>query len=162
FLEQNGVGNVPRVVAYDPQTDAVLLTWIDGTPIDQVRESDLASADNFLTAVHCLRDVGQAQALPYASGSCLSGAEIERQIRKRLRVLSERCGTDEELTAFIKGSFVPLFERVLSRAQDRYRAAGLDFAKPVARRQQSLVPGDFGFHNALRRTDGSLVFLDFD
>src|SRR5262245_5389509 len=28
FLEQNGVGNVPRVVAYDPQTDAVLLTWI--------------------------------------------------------------------------------------------------------------------------------------
>ena len=36
----------------------------------------------------------------------------------------------------------------------------MDWELPIAER--TLNPSDFGFHNALRRVDGNLVFLDFE
>ena len=41
-------------------------------------------------------------------------------------------------------------------------AASLDFAAELPQEWQSLVPSDFGFHNSLRRGDGSLAFVDFE
>ena len=42
------------------------------------------------------------------------------------------------------------------------QAAGLDFAAELPQEWRSLVPSDFGFHNSLRRRDGSLAFIDFE
>src|ERR1700680_1391707 len=41
-------------------------------------------------------------------------------------------------------------------------AAGLAFDAELPQEWRSLVPSDFGFHNSLRRPDGSLAFLDFE
>ena len=41
-------------------------------------------------------------------------------------------------------------------------AAGIAWDVPLAFAQRTLSPSDFGFHNALRRPDGSVVFLDFE
>jgi len=41
-------------------------------------------------------------------------------------------------------------------------AAGLDFDVELAQEWRSLVPSDFGFHNCLRRSDATLVFVDFE
>ena len=41
-------------------------------------------------------------------------------------------------------------------------AAGLEFTTDVPQECRSLVPADFGFHNSLRRPDGSLAFVDFE
>ena len=41
-------------------------------------------------------------------------------------------------------------------------ANGLDFDTVLPQEQRSLVPSDFGFHNALRRPDGTLAFFDFE
>ncbi len=43
-----------------------------------------------------------------------------------------------------------------------YAAAGLSLGQPVDAAAQTLCPSDFGFHNALRRPSGQLVFIDFD
>ena len=42
------------------------------------------------------------------------------------------------------------------------QAAGLDFAAELPQEWRSLVPSDFGFHNSLRRADGTLAFVDFE
>jgi hypothetical protein len=39
---------------------------------------------------------------------------------------------------------------------------GLDFGAELPQEWRSLVPSDFGFHNSLRRSDGSLAFVDFE
>ena len=39
---------------------------------------------------------------------------------------------------------------------------GLAFDADLPQEWRSLVPSDFGFHNSLRRRDGSLAFLDFE
>jgi hypothetical protein len=43
-----------------------------------------------------------------------------------------------------------------------YAKHQLPFDTPVEERWRSLCPPDFGFHNALRRASGELVFIDFD
>ena len=40
--------------------------------------------------------------------------------------------------------------------------AGFAFDAELPQEWRSLVPSDFGFHNSLRRPDGSLAFLDFE
>ncbi len=50
----------------------------------------------------------------------------------------------------------------LAAAMDQYAAAGMDFDVDIGSSQRLLSPSDFGFHNALRRTQGRIVFVDFE
>ena len=49
-----------------------------------------------------------------------------------------------------------------AQAQRRAGAAGLAFDAELQQEWRSLVPSDFGFHNSLRKPDGSLAFVDFE
>ena len=162
LMARNGVMNVPRVAAVDAETRSALLTWVDGSPVKTVNETDISAANEFLTALHALRHAPEAQDLPLAAEACLSGVEIERQIGARYARLAEQCADEHDLITFLDASFSPLFEHTLARAKAQMTTAGLDFAAPLPRALQSLVPADFGFHNSLRRPDGTLAFLDFD
>ena len=63
---------------------------------------------------------------------------------------------------FLDATFEPLLQQVASTAEARMAAAGLDFQAMLPQEKRSLVPSDFGFHNSLRRADGTLVFVDFE
>jgi len=162
LMERHHIHAVPRAIGIDRERGFLLLTWIDGSPVDVVNEEDVEVADRFLTAVHALRYEREAERLPLAAEACLSGAEIERQIRARLLRLDERRRSEAELVAFLDGSFVPLLDRVLVGVQSRMSAAGLAYDAPLPHNRRSLIPADFGFHNSLRRPDGGLAFLDFE
>ena len=43
-----------------------------------------------------------------------------------------------------------------------YKVANMDFHVAISWPERTLSPSDFGFHNARRRGDSSLVFLDFE
>src|SRR4029079_19310698 len=102
-----------------------------------------------------------AKEQPSAAEACLSGAEIERQIWARLLRLQGLRGEDD-LARFIKDAFVPALEREANKAKSKTKTAGLDFAADLPPEWRRLVPSDFGFHNSLRRKDGSLAFVDFE
>ena len=51
---------------------------------------------------------------------------------------------------------------MLSKAKARLSSAGLSFATELPVDQRTLVPSDFGFHNALRDSQGDLTFIDFE
>jgi transketolase len=160
-MASHGITNVPRVVAVDAGRRSALLTWIDGEPATAVTQTDIEAAAGFLDALHALRHSPEAASLPLAAEACLSGAEIERQIRRRYARLAALDG-ERGLAPFLQSSFAPLLDRALAYAKTRMPAAGLDFAAPLPRVRQSPVPADFGFHNALRRPDGTLGFVDFE
>jgi hypothetical protein len=150
---------VPRVKAVDRRRGCVLLGWIDGVPVDDVGDADVDAGVAFLSAVHALRNRDDAAEQPAATEACLSGAEILRQIEARLARL--RGTGDAELVDFLDRDVVPAFAR--SRADARAAVASrLDFAADIPHQWQSLVPSDFGYHNCLRRPDGSLAFVDFE
>jgi hypothetical protein len=160
LMQRAHLYNVPRVVGVDHDRDYALLTWIDGAPIVDPTDTDIDAAVAFLAAIHRLRHAAGAAGLGLAAEACLAGAEIERQIETRLVAL--RRLQEPELLAFLDDAFVPAYRQALDRAKCEMRAAGVDFAGELPQERRSLVPSDFGFHNSLRRPDGSLAFVDFE
>lgn len=161
-MEQQGFECVPKVVAADRNRGFAVLSWIDGTPVGTVRDRDIDQACEFLARVHALRKLPTLAHGRLASEACLSGAEIERQVAGRLSELAILTAEEPDLRAFLDCSFAPSWERLVAHSKQSMQAAGLDFTALLPEERRSLVPSDFGFHNAIRRPDGSLAFIDFE
>lgn len=161
LMERARIERVPRVVGVDRHNGYALLSWIEGAPVGEVGDADIDAAIDFLAAVHAMRHGSEATKLPMAAEACLSGVEIERQIRSRL-VFLQRLRDERELVEFLADSLEPEWKRRLAQARTAAATAGLDFTADLPQEWQTLVPADFGFHNSLRRSDGSLAFVDFE
>jgi hypothetical protein len=157
-----GLASVPRVIAVDCKHNFALLSWLEGDRIAGVGDTDIDQAAAFLKIIHAMRNRAAADFRRDAAEACFSGAEIEAQIRRRLAVLHSQCAGERDLLPFLSGSFEPLLEHLAHEAKGKMAAAGLDFRAPLPQEKRSLVPSDFGFHNALRRADGTLGFVDFE
>lgn len=162
LMERYRIDTVPRVLGVDDERGYALLSWIYGSDVIDVREADIDAAVTFLAAIHVLRATPWAAGQPLAAEACLCGDEIERQIRQRLARLREVAVDEKELIDFIEHSFALPFAEAGRRARAAVTAAGLDFDAELPQEWRSLVPSDFGFHNSLRRSDGSLAFVDFE
>lgn len=161
LMERCGIDNVPRLVGADMGNGYALLTWIEGSQVGDVNEADVDAAAAFLKAIHSLRRAPGAGAQPMAAEACLAGVEIEHQIDARLALL-QTLRNERELLDFIDASLVPERQHRVVDARCAAAAAGLDFEADLPQEWQTLVPADFGFHNSLRRGDGSLAFVDFE
>jgi hypothetical protein len=162
LMERYHIDTVPRVLGIDGERGFALLSWIDGGAVAEVSDADIDAAIAFLAAIHKLRGTPWATEQPPAAEACLSGAEIERQIAARLSGLRKIAGEEKELVDFVDYSFAPQFAAQCRKAQASTTAAGLAFDAELPQEWRSLVPSDFGFHNSLRRPDGSLAFVDFE
>jgi hypothetical protein len=161
LMERCNVSDVPRVVGVDRHHGYALLTWIEGAAVGEVTDADVDAALAFLGAIHALRRTPWAAEQPAAAEACLSGAEIRRQIDARI-ILLMALPNEPQLADFITSFCEPAFTRYVVDAAAALEVAGLDFAAEVPQEWRSLVPADFGFHNSLRRGDGSLAFVDFE
>lgn len=161
WMAKHGVDVVPRVIALDRAANCALLSWVDGVLVAEVGANDVDQAAAFLGAVERLRRSFDFPSPQLASEACLSGAEIERQIRARLSRLNA-LDNEHSLKAFLGREFSRRFEQLLSDAKARLSSARLSFATELPVDQRTLVPSDFGFHNALRSSQGILTFIDFE
>ena len=91
----------------------------------------------------------------------VSGADLAAGISGRRARLGEVAQDNDSLQAFLSGKFDLALEEAAQRAAREYEAASMDFDAPIAERERTLSPSDFGFHNVLR-VDGSLFFVDFE
>jgi hypothetical protein len=162
LMERYRIDTVPRVIGTDSDRGYALLSWIDGGDVLAVSDADIDAAVEFLAAIHALRAMPWAAEQPLAAEACLCGGEIARQIEERLARLRDGAPDDSELLEFLDHSFDPSFAHWRARAQRMMAACGLDFGAELPQEWRSLVPSDFGFHNSIRRSDGSLAFVDFE
>jgi len=162
LMARHGVDCVPRVIAFDHDLGCALFEWIEGAAVDDVAEYDIDQAVAFIKAIHGLRHTSDAAKCGRDVEACLSAAEIERQIRKRLVGLQTHATGENELHAFLDQEFASALEIITTEARVQMMSAETDFDTELPPDRRSLIASDFGFHNALRRADGSLVFLDFE
>ena len=161
LMERFCISTVPRVFGIDGARGYALLSWIDGGDVTDIGNADIDAAVTFLRAIYELRNTPWAAQQPPAAEACLSGAEIERQINSRMARLGE-IQDEPQLIDFIEKFFSVEFSLRRAEAKSAMAAADLAFDFELPQEWQSLVPSDFGFHNSLRRPDGSLAFLDFE
>jgi len=162
LMERYRIDSVPRVVNVDNERGYALLSWIDGQGVRSVSNADIDAALAFLATIHALRQTQWALAQPLAAEACLSGDEIERQLNERLMRLRMAAAQERELLEFLDHSVESRVAQWSERARQLVSAAALDFTVDLPQVWRSLVPSDFGFHNCLRRADGSLAFVDFE
>jgi hypothetical protein len=157
FLKASGVGKaVPEALAVDRGSRCALYEWIEGAVPASHGPADVAAALEVLAALHRARTAEGASQLPPATEAVLHLSDLMDQIESRLARLAALTPADPELTDFIADEVRPEFRRRTAGLSDRNVDAEL------AREQQTISPSDFGFHNALRRADGSLGFIDFE
>jgi len=163
FMARHGVDQVPEVVCALPAERVGVFSFVEGTPLSSadVGESEVRQAAAFLARLHELRGAAGARELPVAKEACFSIAAHEGLVRARVARL--RAGSDDAaLRAFLDCDLVPHLDRVSAWLGIEAAAAGLDPRAELPFPARTLSPSDFGFHNALRRPDGTLVFIDFE
>jgi hypothetical protein len=160
WMEAQAITIVPRLIAADHRLGAALLSWVDGDLVYVPGAADVSQACAFLRLLHERRDRSVVPRGQLAAEACLSGVEIERQLRARLAMLLAL--RDTALTEFLDGEAAPALAARIARARAELASAGGCFDTQLPDPERSQVPADFGFHNALRRENGQLTFIDFE
>ena len=161
WMAENGFTGAPRVIAVDREQNFVLLSWLDGERLDAVGDEDIDLAVAFLCQLHEFR---HSPALPpsrAAAEACRAGAEIERQLSARIRQL-RAIEREPALGEFLNAVLSPILTEFVARARRDPIGEDSSFDRELAQERRTLAPSDFGFHNALRRRDGGLTFIDFE
>jgi hypothetical protein len=162
FLERYCPGCAPQAYAVDAKGGYLLLEWIEGSRVAEVGPGEVDASVAFLCALFNASTRPEACDIPPASEACLSGEEIVRQLLDREGKLRTAAGGQHALTEFLDREFVPARERLIEQARSGYTNAKLDFSAELVSSSRSLVPSDFGFHNAMRKADGVLMFVDHE
>lgn len=167
FLRQQGMRNVPMPVTNDLEHRCAIFEFIEGQNIsaNQISKADIDSAALFLADLNRLSTVPDSRALPDASEACFSIKSIAESLQRRFNKLAAVSGSgclNKALHAFLNNDFRALFHDITLWCQAELTRSGGSFQAPVSKKVKTLSPSDFGFHNALRRADGTLAFLDFE
>ena len=166
FLWENGERAVPRPVAASADSALAIYDYVDGAPVpsSDVTESDIDQAVALLHRLSSLTGRDGSDAIGPAAAACFSVRAILDSIRSRLGRLSELQDGEhhEALHSFLTGGFIPAVREIEARCEAALDEQGLTLDAELDRRERTLSPSDFGFHNAVRRPDGEIVFLDFE
>lgn len=167
FLWQEGLRCIPQPVAADEDKACGIYEYIDGEKIlsPEITEKDNDYAVGFLLRLKDLKDKEKSDDILPASEACFSVKAVFENITVRLERLDNVEGREEAdnvLRSFLENDFAPFFHRLQDWCHQGLEQAGLSFGDEISRPERTLSPSDFGFHNALRRKDGRIVFLDFE
>jgi hypothetical protein len=162
YVWSRGVRVVPRPLAKDDAAGAALYACADGRKLlpSEVDARAVGLAADFIVAANApVRAVGT---LEPASEACFSLADHLTTIRKRvmrLRELDPDAPLKDKAEAFLRDRLVPAWSHVeaaISAAMgedENALAASLPEAEMIA------SPSDFGFHNALAASNGTVTFI---
>jgi hypothetical protein len=145
---------VPRPIARNPVAGWAAYEWIDGTKVTDPTAAEIDTAIDFLRCLQPLRALPETMKLAPASEAIFSLADLLAQIDRRLQRLSAVADLPADPRAFLDDGVRPALARMSNASRDATAELPAD--------RRVLSPSDFGFHNALRRADGRLVFLDFE
>ena len=166
FLWRHGVRAIPRPIAADHVRYGAVYDYIAGVApaAGTATADDVDAAVRFLAELQPLRTRPDAAALSDASEACFSLAAIAVSVKRRLARLrgGGPGGDGPRLQAWLDRTFEPLMREVLAWGEAAAARARIAFDDDLPFERRVLSPSDFGFHNAIRRPDGSLAFVDFE
>tara|TARA_R110000868_G_scaffold47354_6_gene155462 strand:+ start:110 stop:1132 length:1023 start_codon:yes stop_codon:yes gene_type:complete len=161
-----GLPDVPATFARDEGQGIGLYEFVDGRKLnrDEIEPPHVQAAAQFFLALNGDQRLEGGKGLPAASEACFSFAAHIDLIEHRLARLQAIDATDDlsreavshvtNLTGHWRGIRSAIEQQV---GQLQF---GLHDELPKAHR--CLSPSDFGFHNALVRSDGKVIFIDFE
>jgi hypothetical protein len=159
-------GLTPKPYYQDPASGLALYEYLEGQPVhgSELSQTDVAQAADFFCALNAPKARLKAEALTSASEACFSLAEHFALIDARLSLLKNlKTESAEDRAAYalihnLSRSWQELKQQISAKAAENQ----LDLTASLPAEQRCISPSDFGFHNALKRPDGQVCFLDFE
>lgn len=150
----------PKAIELDRDLNMAIYEWVEGIPVQRVENSHIVEALSFTKYLWSVSQSPESSCFPLASEACISADQLFSQIETRFEKLKE-CSKDiESLEDFLESVFKPTWLATRSWAEKLWPTDNHN--KTLPQENQTLSPSDFGFHNTLIRTDGSLCFLDLE
>lgn len=167
FLWNNGVRSIPQPLSMDELNGVALFSVVDGTTIpgSMASEKDIRTCLSFLGRLKELAGADGSGGIGHAAEACLTISGVIGNISARLGRLAAAPVADDvtaALRTFLDREFRPAFGEISDWALDQVKQAGISPDREIGRDEMTLSPSDFGFHNALRKENGEIVFLDFE
>lgn len=167
FLWGQGVTDIPRPLAVNREESCAIYEFIEGKKIvpEDITDKDIDCAVDFLGRLKKMNGIAQSQDISPASDACFSIKAIIASIEGRLSrfaSLEEQKQGHRELECFLQDDFRPFLTVLTQWTREQCAISGIAFDAEISLKQKTLSPSDFGFHNALRASDGRIVFLDFE
>jgi phosphotransferase family enzyme len=162
FLSRLGFAEVARPLAVDRNRSCAVYEWIDGVAPGPAGEPDIDQMANFFGRLQEVRDREGADAIGLASAGCFSLEMVADQVKDRLGRLAAATSSGTAVAEFVAGSLKLAADDAVRRLRAGCDKAGIAFAERLRPEARALSPSDFGLHNALRRPDGRLAFVDFE
>ncbi|MFH0960135.1 MAG: hypothetical protein V1897_15690, partial [Pseudomonadota bacterium] len=126
--------------------------------------SDIQQAVKFLLDLKQAIGYDGAEKLPNASEACFSLDAILANIKFRFQRLQQVVpnNTNMVFQDFFRYKLSPTLDAIESWARKNADSHDIVATEQIPRESRTLSPSDFGFHNAVKKPDGQIVFLDFE
>lgn len=165
FLWDNGIRVIPKPIVSDVENQIAVYEFIDGQEIlsKEVSEKDIDKVAEFLYDLKKLTALKGSERFNPASEACFSIKALIENIRDRLarlEALHVEGPAYKAMHRFLSEEFIPAFEAFSERA--KLKIHGADYYSELPNNLRTLSPSDYGFHNAIRRKNGEIVFVDFE
>lgn len=164
LLWNNGIHNIPKPYLSFTGNNFGLYEFIEGRILrkEEISENLIRQAIDFFTLINKYKSIPQAESLPPASEACFSIAEhldcVEKRVA-RLKEIEADSEVNRKAIEFVDTILMPAWQRVAAKIKED---KNLNKEKILSKEEKCLSPSDFGFHNALLKDDGKLIFLDFE
>jgi thiamine kinase-like enzyme len=164
LLQREGVRNVATPLAMDEERHVAIYGFIEGAHAfsSPISDQDIAQVFDFLCRLKQIAQSGVAPDFPPASEACFSIEAIFENLNARIAGLEHAANDEPPLARFLEEELIPVRQGAEQWCREFCREQDIDPAVEISIDARTLSPSDFGFHNALRRPDGQLVFLDFE
>lgn len=164
YLSSCGVTQTPRALSWDASARVGVFSFIDGASPPAVTGDHVDAAIEFVRDLNRLSNKTAAGLLSPASEACFSlDAHLAAVARRvdALRLLSpDESVLDHEARGFVQDILVPAWKEVVAQINEHTSAE--DRATELNAVERCVSPSDFGFHNTLVKSDGRVVFFDFE
>jgi hypothetical protein len=167
FLWRNGMRCIPEPLAADRARRIGFYEYVEGPtpPAGTITGRDVAAMSALLGDMWKVRLAAGASALPLAADAARCVNDYIECVRVRMAAAcacADLGDQPREFPVFVKDRLGPAFESLQDAVRRMLQSSGLDPGARLSDDEMTLSPADHGFHNTLRRADGSLVFLDFE
>lgn len=167
FAWRNGVLCLPKPIAADFERHLGLYSFVDGRKLEagEIDEAAVEQALTFALALDALREHRDSATLPTGSEAVFRLGDHLALVEQRVRRLG-RIDVGDALQAdaarLVSQALMPAWDRIAARARAEAGRAGIAHDAEIPAGERTISPSDFGFHNALRGSDGTIRFIDFE
>ena len=155
------INNVPSVFEVDIKNNLMITDWIVGDKIKIIQKSAIDAMIDFLSKLHKVYLENCEDKYPKAIDACIIGSSINKQIKDRLTNFSNSFDLYPELDDFINNTLMPLYDEIKQWSGDFSKSNNINLEKPLAIKEITLSPVDFGIHNMLSYKS-NYNFIDFE